>query len=62
MKSQKFVSEPSANLKGYVIARYNEVTEKYEPLSMTLGQQELVEKLAKELSLEYEENFKESNE
>ena len=50
---QKFVSEPSSDLKGYVIARFNERTHQYEVLHMTPSQQELVEKLAKELNLVY---------
>lgn len=56
---QKFVSEPSADLRGYVIARYNEVKNCYEPLPMTPGQQELIEKLARELNLGYKKECEE---
>ncbi|MBR6544557.1 MAG: hypothetical protein IKT66_03980 [Alistipes sp.] len=58
MKVQKFVSEPSCDHKGYVIARFNETRGQYEALHMTPGQQELITRLVRELNLEYEEDCK----
>lgn len=56
---QKFVCEPSDDLKGYVIARYDEVKQQYRILPMTPSQQELVENLVRELNLEYKKDCEE---
>lgn len=55
MKPPKFISKQTSDMKGYIVARFNEITGQYETIRMTPGQQELIARLVCELNLEYNE-------